>query len=228
MAGGYDGLLVVSLIPPDEEVRRLSAGSIPCVLIDAHHDGLPSVVIDDIAGGELATKYLLELGHRRIAFIGDKPADPFRFQSTRDRTIGYERALETARLIAANSPLAVWMTKETMWQTIDAGGLFTFRLPKGFVKTDMIGVENYLGDALDFVTHIRNRVLAYVAFGKELRQYLAEQVAFLTYLPGNSASDHQRLSRDHLPHHAAGAVGRAHQNRAQPQLVRRDYLQTAE
>ncbi|HVM64490.1 MAG TPA: enoyl-CoA hydratase/isomerase family protein [Acidimicrobiales bacterium] len=31
-----------------------------------------------------------------------------------------ERALETARLIAANPPLAVWMTKETMWQTIDA------------------------------------------------------------------------------------------------------------
>jgi len=30
------------------------------------------------------------------------------------------RALETARLIAANGPLAVWMTKETMWQTIDA------------------------------------------------------------------------------------------------------------
>lgn len=30
------------------------------------------------------------------------------------------RALETARLIVAHSPLAVWMTKETMWQTIDA------------------------------------------------------------------------------------------------------------
>ena len=91
-----DGLLVVSLIPPDEEVRRLRAGSIPCVLIDAHHDGLPSVVIDDVAGGELATRYLLELGHRRIAFIGDKPADPFRRQSSRDRTIGYERALAAA------------------------------------------------------------------------------------------------------------------------------------
>jgi DNA-binding LacI/PurR family transcriptional regulator len=91
-----DGLLVVSLIPPDEEVRRLQAASIPCVLIDARHDGLPSVVIDDIAGGELATRHLLELGHRRIAFIGDKPTDPFRFESSRDRTIGYERALESA------------------------------------------------------------------------------------------------------------------------------------
>lgn len=36
-------------------------------------------------------------------------------------------------------------------------------------------IEVYLGDALDFVTHIRQRILAYVAFGKELRNYLAEQ-----------------------------------------------------
>ena len=34
-----------------------------------------------------------------------------------------ERALVTARLIAENSPLAVWMTKETMWQTVDAPSL---------------------------------------------------------------------------------------------------------
>ncbi len=38
-------------------------------------------------------------------------------------------------------------------------------------------IETYLGDGLDFVTHIRNRVLAYVAFGKEMRKYLAEQRA---------------------------------------------------
>ena len=38
-------------------------------------------------------------------------------------------------------------------------------------------IENYLGDALDFVTHIRNRVLAYVSFGKDLRKYLAEERA---------------------------------------------------
>jgi enoyl-CoA hydratase/carnithine racemase len=34
-----------------------------------------------------------------------------------------ERALATAREIATNSPLAVWMTKETMWQTIDSPSL---------------------------------------------------------------------------------------------------------
>jgi enoyl-CoA hydratase/carnithine racemase len=34
-----------------------------------------------------------------------------------------DRALETAREIAANGPLAVWMTKETMWQTVDSPSL---------------------------------------------------------------------------------------------------------
>jgi hypothetical protein len=36
-------------------------------------------------------------------------------------------------------------------------------------------LENYLNDALDFVTHIRKRVLEYVEFGKDLRKYIAEQ-----------------------------------------------------
>src|SRR5207245_11539633 len=34
-----------------------------------------------------------------------------------------DRALVTAREIASNGPLAVWMTKETMWQTVDAPSL---------------------------------------------------------------------------------------------------------
>jgi enoyl-CoA hydratase len=33
------------------------------------------------------------------------------------------RALAQARMVARNSPLAVWMTKETMWQTIDSPSL---------------------------------------------------------------------------------------------------------
>jgi enoyl-CoA hydratase len=34
-----------------------------------------------------------------------------------------ERAIAKAREIAANSPMAVWMTKETMWQTVDSPSL---------------------------------------------------------------------------------------------------------
>ena len=34
-----------------------------------------------------------------------------------------DRATETAKLIAANAPFGTWMTKETMWQTVDAPSL---------------------------------------------------------------------------------------------------------
>jgi hypothetical protein len=45
----------------------------------------------------------------------------------------------------------------------------------GLQKAKRKEVEAWLGDARDFVVHIRNRILAYVAFGKELRAWLAEQ-----------------------------------------------------
>ena len=95
-----DGLLVLSLVPPEDEVERLRSARLPCVLVDAPHPSFPSIVIDDVRGGELATSHLIGLGHRRIAFVGDKAPDPFRFTSSRDRTRGYERALAAAGIEA--------------------------------------------------------------------------------------------------------------------------------
>jgi LacI family transcriptional regulator len=90
-----DGLLVVSTLPPEQEVERIRTARIPCILVDAVHPSLPSIAVDDVAGGELATRHLVELGHRRIALIGDPPPE-FRFEWSRDRTRGYERALRRA------------------------------------------------------------------------------------------------------------------------------------
>src|SRR5262249_42510584 len=92
-----DGLLIVSTRPSDPDVELVRSGSVPCVLVDGQHASLPSVVIDDVAGGLMATQYLIDLGHRRIALIGDTPPE-FRFGWSRDRTIGYEQALSRARL----------------------------------------------------------------------------------------------------------------------------------
>ena len=90
-----DGLLVVSTLPPEQEVERIRAARIPCILVDAVHPALPSIAVDDVGGGEVATRHLVELGHRRIALIGDPPPE-FRFEWSRDRTRGYERALRQA------------------------------------------------------------------------------------------------------------------------------------
>lgn len=90
-----DGVLIISLAPRPEEVDSLLESGVPVALIDTFAAGLPGVLIDDIAGGALATRYLIELGHRRIGFIGDSIEEvrAFNFTSSRDRFAGYQNAL---------------------------------------------------------------------------------------------------------------------------------------
>lgn len=91
-----DGLLVMSLPPPPSEVQRLRAAGVPIVLVDAAAEGVPSVVTDDVEGGRLATRHLVELGHRRIAFVGDTADNGFGFTSSARREQGYEDVLRQA------------------------------------------------------------------------------------------------------------------------------------
>lgn len=91
-----DGLLVVSLPPPDGSLKRLADSGVPVVLLDARGAGVPAVVTDDVEGGRIATRHLLALGHERIAFIGDEPDNPFGFTSSGDRERGFVEAMGTA------------------------------------------------------------------------------------------------------------------------------------
>ena len=95
-----DGLLIVSLAPRDDEAEALRAADAPVVLVDAQHPRLPRLVIDDELGGELATRHLLELGHERIAFVGDTSDPAYGFVSSARRHAGYRRALEAAGIEA--------------------------------------------------------------------------------------------------------------------------------
>lgn len=96
--GRADGVLLVSLSPTDTEVERLREARVPVVVVDGEHAELPSVVIDDLQGGELATRYLIDLGHRKIAFVGDPPVSPYHLTAGYGRREGYLRALRAARL----------------------------------------------------------------------------------------------------------------------------------
>ena len=93
-----DGMLIISLSPRDEEADAFVRARVPVVLVDAHHPRLPSLVSDDVHGGMLATQHLLDLGHERIAFVGDTTDPGFGFVTSRRRLLGYQRALEAAGL----------------------------------------------------------------------------------------------------------------------------------
>jgi len=92
-----DGLLILSLAPDDAEAERLVRQEVPTVLIDAYHPALPSVSIDDTAGGQTATRHLIDLGHERIAYIGEHLEDNmFHSRPVIDRFNGYRQALAEA------------------------------------------------------------------------------------------------------------------------------------
>lgn len=92
-----DGLLILSLAPNDAEAERFLQMGVPTVLIDAYHEQLPSVTIDDVAGARAAVRHLIDLGHRRIAYVGEHLDDnPFNFRPIVDRYRGYRDALDAA------------------------------------------------------------------------------------------------------------------------------------
>jgi LacI family transcriptional regulator len=93
-----DGLLIMSLPVPPTSLDRLTKSGVPIVLLDAEAPGIPAVVTDDVAGGRLATQHLIDLGHERIAFIGDDPANPLGFVAGTSREDGYRRTMTDAGL----------------------------------------------------------------------------------------------------------------------------------
>jgi LacI family transcriptional regulator len=86
----------MSLPPPPEDIERLRHVGVPIVLVDATAEGVPCVVTDDVEGGRIATRHLVGLGHRRIAFIGDTADNGFGFTSSARREQGYEEVLRHA------------------------------------------------------------------------------------------------------------------------------------
>jgi transcriptional regulator with XRE-family HTH domain len=80
--GNIDVLLAISLAPTEREARRMLRAGVAVVLVDRDHPTLPCITIDDTEGGRMATEFLLELGHREIAFLGDEEANLFGFDSS--------------------------------------------------------------------------------------------------------------------------------------------------
>ncbi|MBP6789665.1 MAG: LacI family DNA-binding transcriptional regulator [Candidatus Promineofilum sp.] len=92
-----DGLLILSLTPDDAEAQQFAALGVPAVLVDAYHPALPTVQIDDVAGAGTAVRYLIDLGHQRIAFVGETlDQNPLKFQPIGDRYHGYRQTLDEA------------------------------------------------------------------------------------------------------------------------------------
>jgi len=89
-----DGIIVTSSRVGALYVPLMERLRIPVVLLNNQHPSqfAHSVLIDNVEASLKATRHLIELGHRRIAYLGDR----FGHQSDTERFAGYRRAVEEA------------------------------------------------------------------------------------------------------------------------------------
>ncbi|MGN6761752.1 MAG: LacI family DNA-binding transcriptional regulator [Leifsonia sp.] len=90
-----DGILMSPIGDVSDAARSLSGHGIPLVLTDSVEGFAASVSYDDEEGARLAASHLLELGHRRVLFVGHSPGNGI-----------VERRLKGVRDVVAQDPEA--------------------------------------------------------------------------------------------------------------------------
>ena len=90
---GVDGVLVISAVQDAADALRNPPDDIPLVAVEAGPDeAVPVVEVDQFEGAALATRHLLELGHKTVWHI----AGPPEFLESRQRLAGWHATLERA------------------------------------------------------------------------------------------------------------------------------------
>jgi LacI family transcriptional regulator len=69
------GLVFLSFLDRPAAIGTRINGQIPAVFVAADETWADSVTVDEHRGGELVARHLIELGHRRLAFVGPQHQD---------------------------------------------------------------------------------------------------------------------------------------------------------
>lgn len=89
-----DGLILAGPDMPKEFIETIKKTGIPLILVDNYSEDIDSILADNIRGAYIATKYLIDLGHKNIAFA----SGPLDHISVYERWEGYKKALAEANL----------------------------------------------------------------------------------------------------------------------------------
>jgi DNA-binding LacI/PurR family transcriptional regulator len=93
LIGKVDGLIVISLPPTEREFDQILGLGIPVALIGIPDSRCSSVSIDDVKGGEVATQYLIDKGHRDIAIMTGQQEVAYDFKVASQRKEGFLKTL---------------------------------------------------------------------------------------------------------------------------------------
>lgn len=102
-----DGLIIIAVDESEEQIRMLESYNIPFILVDRIFSGLNTnyIALDNFQAAYKATEYLIQRGHRNIAFCNYKS----NFYHLRERNRGYQAALEDYQ-IPVNPELSLFVT----------------------------------------------------------------------------------------------------------------------
>lgn len=102
LRSGVDGAIIAAGAMPPEQIQSLKRQNLPLVLVGRRYPGSrdSSVSVDNVAVGFEATSYLIQKGHRQIAYFTG-PADS---PGSRDRQRGYQDVMETHGLAPFSIP----------------------------------------------------------------------------------------------------------------------------
>ena len=84
-----DGVLILSLRLHEPERELLRRLAIPVVTVGVPDPHWPCVRIDDLATTQSATEHLIDLGHRRIGYVGGDSVPSMNFPTPADRSRGF-------------------------------------------------------------------------------------------------------------------------------------------
>jgi LacI family transcriptional regulator len=95
---GVQGVLITPAGRDTVVLDALRARGTPVVLLDrrSNRNEMCAVAVDDLKGGEMAAKHLLDMGHRRIGFVNGSA----KIRQCADRRRGVRRAMRAAGLDA--------------------------------------------------------------------------------------------------------------------------------
>jgi LacI family transcriptional regulator len=88
------GLVILSFLSRPSLIGTTINGQMPVVFVAAEEPWADSVTVDEHRGGEIVARHLIDLGHRRLAFVGPQQQD----RADARRLEGFLRAAADANL----------------------------------------------------------------------------------------------------------------------------------
>lgn len=94
-----DGAIILNVPPVPGERSVLDRLGLPVVTVGNRQPGWPSVRIDDRAAMAIATRYVIDLGHKEIGYAGTVPASITHLQTPFDRRDAFAKVMSDAGLV---------------------------------------------------------------------------------------------------------------------------------